>query len=150
MQDRKSYSELIKLPTFEERFKYLKLDGVPCHVTFGSNRYLNQALYNSQEWKETRRKVIIRDKSCDMGCDGYEISKGVLVHHINPITAEDIIERRACVLDLDNLITVAGQTHAAIHYGDESLFLFEHHERSPNDTCPWRKEIDNGKHSNVD
>ena len=134
----KSYSELIKLPTFEERYNYLKLSGKVCDSTFGSARYLNQALYTSPEWKRLRRDIIIRDKSCDLGIDDRPIPKYVLIHHINPITLKDIQNRSPVIFDPDNLICVSKKTHNAIHYGDESLLFMKLTERFPDDTCPWR------------
>lgn len=134
----KTYSELITLPTFEERFNYLKLGGAVGESTFGFDRYLNQNLYKSQEWKSVRNKVIIRDNGCDLACEGYEIYGKVLIHHINPITVEDIINRNPIIFDLDNLITTIHNTHNAIHYGDENLLIKGPIERTKNDTIPWK------------
>ena len=134
----KTYSELITLPTFEERFNYLKLGGTVGESTFGFDRYLNQNLYKSQEWKSVRNKVIIRDNGCDLACEGYEIYGKVLIHHINPITAEDIINRNPIIFDLENLITTVHNTHNAIHYGDENLLIKGPIERTKNDTIPWK------------
>lgn len=134
----KSYSEMITLPTFEERFEYLRLDGFVGQETFGYDRYLNQILYNSPEWKKCRQKVIIRDNGCDLGCEGFEIQGRILIHHINPITLEDIHNRSPKIFDPDNLITTVHNTHNAIHYGDRNLLLIAPIERSRNDTCPWR------------
>lgn len=134
----KSYSELIKLKTFNERFRYLMLKGVVGDFTFNGHRYLNQKLYQCPEWESVRRRVIIRDNGCDLGCGGYEIFGRALVHHINPITIGDIVERRDCVFDLENLITASLTTHNAIHYGDESLLPELPIERRRNDTIPWR------------
>lgn len=134
----KTYSELITLPTFEERFNYLKLGGTVGESTFGFDRYLNQNLYKSQEWKSVRNKVIIRDNGCDLACEGYEIYGKVLIHHINPITAEDIINRNPIIFDLENLITTVHNTHNAIHYGDENLLIKGPIERIKNDTIPWK------------
>lgn len=133
----KSYSELIRLDTFEERFQYLKIGGSVGQITFGNKRYMNQLLYTSDEWKICRRDVIIRDCGCDLGCDGFEIHGKILIHHINPITIEDIIERNPRVFDLENLICTSHNTHNAIHYGDESLLIIMPKERKRNDTCPW-------------
>ena len=144
MQDRviqmsiKTYSEMITLPTFEERFEYLKIGGFVGRETFGYDRYLNQVLYNSPEWKKCRLKIIIRDNGCDLGCEGYEIHGRIIIHHINPITLEDILNRNPMVFDPDNLITTIHNTHNAIHYGDRDLLLIAPIERSRNDTCPWR------------
>lgn len=134
----KTYSELITLPTFEERFNYLKLGGTVGESTFGFDRCLNQNLYKSQEWKSVRNKVIIRDNGCDLACEGYEIYGKVLIHHINPITVEDIINRNPIIFDLENLITTVHNTHNAIHYGDENLLIKGPIERTKNDTIPWK------------
>lgn len=134
----KTYSELITLPTFEERFNYLKLGGTVGESTFGFDRYLNQNLYKSQEWKSVRNKVIIRDNGCDLACEGHEIYGKVLIHHINPITVEDIINRNPIIFDLENLITTVHNTHNAIHYGDENLLIKGPIERTKNDTIPWK------------
>lgn len=136
---KKSYSELIKLVTYADRFKYLKLNSNVGQETFGEDRYLNQQFYTSAEWKDIRRTVLIRDLGCDLGLEGYTISGPVYVHHINPITAEDIINYRDVLLDPENLICMSMGTHNAIHYGnmswiDEMTLV----ERRPGDTCPWR------------
>ena len=135
----RSYSELSKLKTFEERFKYLQLKGSVGKDTFGHDRYLNQMLYNSQEWKSIRNKIIIRDNGCDLACEGFEIYGQILIHHINPISVEDIIDRSPKVFDPENLITTVHNTHNAIHYGDASLLITAPIERSKNDTCPWKR-----------
>ena len=134
----KSYSELITLPTFEERFEYLRLNGTVGSETFGHDRYLNQTLYRSPEWKRFRHKIIIRDNGCDLACEGYEIYEKVLIHHINPITIKDILERNPMVFDPENVVCTILNTHNAIHYGDESLIIKAPITRSKNDTCPWR------------
>lgn len=134
----KKYSELITIPTFVERFKYLMLRGKVGEFTFNGHRHLNQVLYKSPEWRSIRRAVILRDEGCDLGCDGYEIMGNILVHHINPITIGDIVERKSCVFDLENLICTSLDTHNAIHYGDEDLLPKELIIRTRNDTCPWR------------
>ena len=135
----RTYSELITLPTFEERFRYLKLGGRVGAETFGYDRYLNQIFYKDDEWLTTRDKVIIRDNGCDLGMPDREIKTRILVHHINPITKEDILQRRRCLFDLENLICTLKSTHDAIHYGDESILLLAPIVRTKNDTCPWRK-----------
>lgn len=137
--DIKSYSVVILLPTLEERFKYLKLSGKVGAETFGYDRYLNQVLYHDPEWKRIRNDVIIRDNGCDLGVEGHEIHGRILVHHINPITIEDVKLRRYCVFDLNNLICTSHDTHNAIHYGDANLLPKNPIERKPNDTCPWRR-----------
>lgn len=135
----KSYNELITIPTFEERFRYLKVYGVIGNQTFGYDRYLNQKLYNtSREWKRIRDKVILRDNGCDLGCEGFEIYGKIIIHHINPITVEDIVTCNPCVFDLNNLISTSHNTHNAIHYGDEKSLIIAPIERKQYDTCPWR------------
>lgn len=137
--DIKSYSAVILLPTLEERFEYLKLKGRVGAETFGYDRYLNQILYHDPEWRRIRNEVIIRDNGCDLGVEGHEIKGRILVHHINPITIDDVKLRRYCVFDLDNLICTSHDTHNAIHYGDANLLPKNPIERKPNDTCPWRR-----------
>lgn len=135
----KSYSSVILLPTLEERFEYLKLKGKVGAETFGYDRYLNQVLYHDPEWRRIRNEVIIRDNGCDLGVEGHEIKGRILVHHINPITIDDVKLRRYCVFDLDNLICTSHDMHNAIHYGDANLLPKNPIERKPNDTCPWRR-----------
>ena len=135
----RTYSELITIPTFEERFEYLKLNGSVGLETFGQDRYLNQILYNSPEWRRFRPEIIVRDNGCDLACEGYEIFGKILIHHINPITAKDILNRNPKVFDPENVITTVHNTHNAIHYGDENLLITAPIERNRNDTCPWRK-----------
>ena len=136
----KTYSELITFPTFEERYRYLKLDGVVGEDTFGFDRYLNQEFYQrDQEWKRIRDFVIIRDQGCDLGVEGREIRGKLLVHHMNPITKDDILKRSEFLLNPEYLICTLKSTHDAIHYGDENLLMKGPVERKPNDTCPWRK-----------
>lgn len=134
----KRYSELITLPTFEERLNYLKLNGVVGDPTFGGHRYLNQALYQCYEWKAARREAIIRDNGCDLAVPGYLIGGPIYIHHINPITIDDVTERRPCVFDLDNLVCVSFKTHNAIHYRGNDPTDQLPKERTKNDTCPWR------------
>lgn len=135
----RTYSELITLPTFLERFEYLRLDGCVGAETFGYDRYLNQTLYRTAEWKRFRNKIIVRDNGCDLGCDGYEMFGKILVHHINPITVDDVLNRDPKIFDPDNVISTCLNTHNAIHYGDESLLITEPIERKPNDTCLWKR-----------
>lgn len=123
------YSELLRIPTFKERYEYLRLDGVVGEETFGFDRYLNQIFYNSQEWKDIRRKIIIRDNGCDLGLDGYEIRGKILIHHMNPIRQQDILLRTDLVLNPEYLIATTLSTHNAIHYGDEKLLLTVPNER---------------------
>lgn len=133
-----SYSEMVKLSTFEERFRYLKQGGVVGDATFAGSRILNQALYSSYEWKRIRREVIIRDDGCDLGIPGRSISGPIYIHHIKSITPEDIRTRDPKIFDMDNLVCVSFDTHQAIHFGDENLLHLDAVERKPNDTCPWR------------
>ena len=136
----RSYTELITLPTFVERFRYLKLGGQVGVETFGYDRYLNQILYRTAEWKRFRNEIIVRDNGCDLGCEGYDIvGQKILVHHINPISVEDVLQRDPKVFDPENVICTILNTHNAIHYGDESLLVTEPIERKPNDTCLWRR-----------
>lgn len=132
------YSELITLPTFVERFRYLKLDGKVGLDTFGHDRWLNQVLYRSPEWKRFRNRIIVRDSGCDLGCEDRPIFGKILIHHINPLTIEDVLNRDPKIFDEENVISTQLITHNAIHYGDESILYTEPIERSPNDTCPWK------------
>jgi hypothetical protein len=135
----RTYSELAKLRTFEERYRYLKLDGEVGVDTFGFDRIFNQKFYTSTEWKRVRDIVIVRDLGCDLGVDGYEIHGKIIIHHLNPITLRDIERRSEYLLNPEYLITTTHQTHQAIHYGDEGLIARAPIERRPNDTCPWRQ-----------
>ena len=136
----RTYSELIKLPTFEERYRYLRLSGRVGEETFGFDRYLNQQFYKSDEWMSIRDYVIIRDNGCDLGIEDREIQgrNRILVHHMNPVTKDDILRRSKYLLDPEYLICTIKNTHDAIHYGDESLLIITPTERTRNDTCPWR------------
>ena len=134
----KTYSDLILLPTLKERFEYLKLSGVVGRDTFGFDRYLNQQFYRTSEWKKVRDAVIIRDNGCDLGVEGYEIHDRIIIHHMNPITANDIIKHSDWIIDPNQLICTSFRTHNAIHYGDISLIDKQPTIRKPNDTCPWR------------
>lgn len=134
----RSYSELRRLETFKERFDYLRLVGVVGQATFGFDRHINQMLYKSYRWRKIRDEIIIRDEGCDLGVPGYEIEYGLLVHHINPLTLEDIEEERTIVFDPNNLITTTHNTHMAIHYGNESLLPKSLVIRRPGDTTLWR------------
>ena len=136
----KSYSDLLTLPTFEERFRYLKLGGKVGEETFGFDRYLNQVFYSSAEWKRFRRDIIVRDLGCDLGIEDREIGGIIILHHINPIALVDIHRRNLDVLlNPENVICTSHNTHNAIHYGDESLLTLAPIVRRPNDTCPWRR-----------
>ena len=133
-----TYSELSRLQTFEERFEYAKLGGVIGESTFGFDRYLNQALYRSPEWRRLRNQIIIRDNGCDLGVDGMSIGKYIIVHHLNPLTIEDLDERNEDIFNPEYLVCVSRNTHNAIHFGDEGLLPKGPIERCPNDTCPWK------------
>lgn len=135
---KKTYSELIRLKTFEERFEYLRCAQFVGDTTFGGSRWLNQRLYSSAEWKSLRNDIIIRDRACDLGMDGYDVVGRILIHHINPITKEMIVNRAPEVFDPENLITVSFNTHQAIHYSDENCLIKLPKERTLNDTIPWR------------
>lgn len=138
-KDIKTYTELMKLNTFEERLEYLKLDGVVGQDTFGFDRWLNQKFYNSEEWKRIRSEVIVRDNGCDLGCEDHEIhGHMILIHHMNPISKDDILNRSEYLLNPEYLITTIKPTHDAIHYGAEPLSQ-NVVERFPNDTCPWKR-----------
>ena len=134
----RTYSELITIPTFEERYKYLKIGGKVGEETFGFERYLNQEFYKSHEWQSIRRQVIVRDLGCDLGIEDREIHGKIIVHHMNPITIDDIIEASDFLLNPEYLICTLKSTHDAIHYGDESLLIKAPVERTKNDTCPWK------------
>lgn len=135
----RTYSELSRLTTFEERFQYLNLEGVVGEETFGFDRYINQAFYRSIEWRALRNQIIVRDNGCDLGIEGHEIYKHIIIHHMNPITKEDIVNRSDFVMNPEYLICVSDATHRAIHYGDERLLVTGPIERTRNDTCPWKQ-----------
>lgn len=140
MKTIKRYSELRGLETFEERYEYLKLPGSVGIETFGFDRYLNQTLYRSREWKRVRDIVIARDLGCDLGIDGRYITDKIIVHHMNVITQEDLYEHNPLILDPEYLICASHMTHNAIHYGDADLLMSSRPiERFPNDTCPWKR-----------
>jgi hypothetical protein len=134
----KSYSGVVKLNTYRDRYEYLKIGGNVGEETFGGSRWLNQVLYSSSEWKRFRRGIILRDNGCDLACPDRPISTRIYIHHINPITLEDIQNRNECVFDPENVICCSHEMHQAIHYGDESLLSIDVPQRRPNDTCPWR------------
>ena len=135
----RTYSELIALPTFEERYRYLRLDGRVGQETFGFDRWLNQKFYKDPEWLRVRDLVIIRDNGRDLGIEGREIHGRILIHHMNPITTEDIVKRSRYLLDPEYLICTVKRTHDAIHYGDENLLTLDPIVRTKNDTCPWKR-----------
>lgn len=137
----RTYTELIQLPTFLDRYRYLKLDGTVGETTFGWERYINQDFYTSDEWRRFRREIIVRDMGCDLGMPGYEYAEGelIFIHHMNPIDTGDIVYRTEYLMNPEYVISCRKRTHDAIHYGDESLILpFEMVTRRPNDTCPWK------------
>ena len=138
MKNIRTYSDLITLPTFKERYEYLRLDGIVGEGTFGFDRYINQIFYKSKEWLEVRDYVIIRDNGCDLGIEGHEIHNRILIHHMNPIRKEDILNRSDILLNPEYLITTTKRTHDAIHYGDKNILLDTPIERIKNDTCPWK------------
>lgn len=137
----RTYSELAQLATFEERFQYLRLDALVGKDTFGFDRYLNQLFYKTPEWKSIRDFVIIRDCGCDLGVEGYEIHRSIpiYIHHMNPITKKDVLDRSDILLNPDYLVTTVFQTHNAIHYGNERFLQSKQPLlRTRNDTCPWK------------
>lgn len=138
MKNIRTYTELSRLQTFEERYEYLRLGGKVGAETFGFDRYLNQMLYRDPEWLEARDKVIIRDEGCDLGIEDRKIVGRILVHHMNPITKEQILSRDPILFDPEYLISTMKSTHDAIHYSDENLLMKDPVERTPNDTCLWR------------
>lgn len=134
-----TYSAMKALKSFNERYEYLRLKGSVGIETFGSARYLNQTFYHlSKEWRSIRDEVILRDNGCDLGCEDRPIQGKIIVHHINPISEEDIVECSPLLLDPENLVCVSLLTHNAIHYGNSSLLYQEPLIRTPNDTCPWK------------
>ena len=135
----RTYSELIKIPTFEERFKYLQLSGFVGKETFGFDRYLNQNFYRSAEWKRIRDQVIVRDNGCDLGIEDRTIAGKILIHHMNPINNKDILNMTDILLNPEYLICVSHITHNAIHYGNEDLLIKDPVVRFKNDTCPWKR-----------
>lgn len=134
----KSYSELMRFNTFEERYEYLRSKAIVGEATFGGHRYLNQDFYRSKEWRSVRDKIILRDEGLDLGVEDRPIFGRVIVHHINPITIDEIANCSSSLFDPENLICVSDLTHQAIHYGDASLLPEGLVERKPNDTCPWK------------
>lgn len=135
----KSYSELIKIPTFEERYEYLRLGGRVGEETFGFDRWLNQMFYKSKEWLSARDIVIVRDCGCDLAFPGRPINGRIYIHHMNPVTKKDLLNRSDLVLNPEYLICVSYITHSAIHYGNKDLLIPDLVERKPNDTCPWKR-----------
>lgn len=134
----RTYSELITIPTFMERFKYLKLNGRVGEETFGFDRYLNQTFYRSYEWRRLRDEIIVRDCGCDLAMEDREIFDRILIHHMNPIQANDILQHSDLLLNPEYLICTSKLTHDAIHYGDEQILYQEPVTRTKGDTCPWK------------
>lgn len=134
----RTYSELIRLKTFEERFEYLKLDGTVGESTFGFDRYLNQMFYTSIEWRNFRRDIILRDNGCDLAIPGLDIVGKIFIHHLNPLTKEDVLNRTEYLMNPEFVVCTSKLTHDAIHYGDSNLLPKGPIERKRNDTCPWR------------
>lgn len=134
----KTYSELVTFPTFEERFRYLSLDGIVGDMTFGRHRIANQRFYRSVEWRRIRNQVILRDNGCDLGILDRPISGKILIHHMNPIKMDDFRKMTQFLIDPEYLICVSHQTHNALHYGNEDGLIKDYIPRRPNDTCPWR------------
>lgn len=134
----RTYSELITLPTFEERYEYLRLHGQVGEETFGFDRWLNQVFYKSKEWLSTRDGIIVRDNGCDLAIPGRDIYSRILIHHMNPISKKDILNRSDVLFNPEYLISVTQNTHRAIHYGNANLLMQDPIERRPNDTCPWK------------
>ena len=135
----RTYSELIQIDDFDKRFDYARIGGGIGRETFGWDRYLNQTLYKSPEWRRFRQRVIVRDCGCDLAFPDRTIGGIILIHHLNPITKEDILNRAPCLFDFENVVCVSRLTHNALHYGDDSyLELYRMIERKPNDTCPWK------------
>ena len=137
MKTIRTYSELITLKTFRERFEYLKLGGLVGADTFGYDRYLNQMFYSTAEWQKVRRDVIIRDHACDLAIEGLEIPSRIIIHHMNPIDKSDVISHSLDIINPEYLICTSFETHNAIHYGIDTPAK-ELTERRANDTCPWR------------
>ena len=134
----RTYTELSRLKTYKERFEYLKLDGVLGSSTFGDNRYVNQQFYRSERWRRIRRKVILRDMGCDLGVEGYDINKGIIIHHMNPVMLSDIMDETDILLNPEYLICCSHDTHNAIHYGNASNVPDLFATRTQNDQIPWR------------
>lgn len=135
----RTYTELSRLKTFEERFDYLKLNGQVGSDTFGFDRYLNQEFYKSPEWRHARRIVILRDEGRDLGIEGHEMESNILIHHMNAITMKDIEDRNPDIFNPEYLICCSHRTHNAIHYGDSNLLVKEPIQRTAGDTCLWRR-----------
>lgn len=140
----RTYTELCTFQTFEERYRYLRLGGQVGFETVGYDRVFMEAFYNSTEWKHIRRKIVLRDRGCDLGIEGRELQNGIFIHHMNPISIEDVERRSEILLNPEFLICCSMNTHNAIHYGDESLLIIAPVIRVPNDTCPWKQNNQGG------
>ena len=134
----RTYSELITLPSFEDRYEYAKLNNSVGIQTVGCSRYLNQSFYRSSEWRQLRHHIIVRDNDCDLGVEDRIIGGRIIIHHLNPITEKDLESGNEFIFSPENLISVSNNTHQAIHYGDESLLVKDPIVRFKNDTCPWK------------
>lgn len=137
----RTYTKLMQIPTFLERYRYLRIGGEVGKETFGWERYINQKFYTSNEWRRFRQQIIIRDFGCDLACDGHEFADHelIFIHHMNPIDSSDILNQTEFLMNPEYVISCRDSTHKAIHYGDESLIMpYELTTRSPNDTCPWK------------
>ena len=142
MKNTKTYSELSSIDSYEERFNYLKCNSGIGIDTFGYDRYLNQAFYSSKEWKDFRHRIIVRDNGCDMGHPEHPISRAITIHHLNPITKEDVVNRSPCLFDPENVVCVSDLTHKLIHYGNQNgVKEININNRSKDDTCPWKKGV---------
>lgn len=138
MNQMKTYNEMILLPTLHDRYNYLKLNGTVAKETFGFERYLNQVLYRDKAWKEVRNYIITRDNGCELACEDYPISGKILIHHLNPITHDQILSRDVAIFDPNNLVCVSHRMHNAIHYGSEEMLPHDPIVRTKNDMCPWK------------
>ena len=134
----RTYTELIQIPSFKERYEYLRLRSNVGEDVFGFDRYLNQRFYHSAEWKRIRRDIIIRDEGRDLAMPGYELNEGIYIHHMNPIDRQDIIDYTEFLSNPEYLVCVSKRTHDAIHFGDSTLLPALPTERTPNDMCPWK------------
>ncbi len=134
----RTYSELVSIPTFEERYKYLRLFGKVGYETFGYDRIFNQKFYTSRSWRDLRNYLIVRDNACDLAVPGFDIADRIIIHHMNPITIDDIRDSTDFLMDPEYLVVVSHATHNAIHYGADNLYELAYHPRAPNDTCPWK------------
>lgn len=135
----RTYSELCKIPSYLDRYEYLRVGGTVAHPTFGPDRYLNQIFYSTQEWESLRNQIILRDNGCDMAMNGYDIAGPIIIHHMNPIEVDDILDHTDILCNPEFLVCVSDNTHKAIHYGTRESLAFKFEERRPGDTCLWHK-----------